>query len=121
METIRNTGLGDSLLLRRTEAPPAEQPAVTLDGQTTIPSPQEPPRPTRGLQTAEVPSIPLPASPTKTKKKPLVLRDRCTIYLEREVNDQLDMAARIEGRERSEIASDLLRKHLPKYRIEREK
>ena len=119
METTRKTGLGDSLLLRRTEAPLIAAPAVVPDVQTSdvMPIPETVPPVPKKFETKSV----LPRqTPTKKRKAPLVLRDRCTLYLEREVNDQLDMTARIEGRERSEVATDILRKYLPKYRVERE-
>ena len=49
----------------------------------------------------------------------LTLRDKVTLHLDRDVNEQLDLAARVEGKERSEVTSEILRKHLPRYRIER--
>lgn len=117
METTRKTGLGDSLLLRRTEAPSAVTPTVIPDAQvpagvsTPEPTPSEP-------ATVEAESVLPPPDSKLPRKVPLVLRDRCTLYLDRAVNEQLHMAARIEGRERSEVVTDILRKHLPKYRIE---
>lgn len=120
METIRNTGLGNSLLLRRTDTPPAAAADVSSD----IPTFETPaaPEPSPSLAPAAEPetTIPQPESRKATKQR-LTLRDRCTLYLDRQVNDQLDIAARIEGRERSEIVSDLLSQHLPRYRVEREK
>lgn len=118
MDTIKKTGLGESLLLRRTETPPMPTLAEVPDVQTSevLPKPEPvAPEPIRVESLA-----PRPAA-KKPKKKVLVLRDRCTLYLERAVNEQLHLAARIEGRERSEIATEILRKHLPKYRVEREK
>lgn len=118
MDTIKKTGLGESLLLRRTETPPVLTPAEVPDVQTSEVLPQPEPA-TAAPKPIEIPA---PRSVAKKSKKiPLELRDRCTLYLERAVNEQLHMAARIEGRERSEIASEILRKHLPKYRVEREK
>jgi hypothetical protein len=60
-----------------------------------------------------------PARKRKKKKPALVLRDRCTLYLERDVNELLDHAAHAEARDRSELVSELLRKHLPRYQVER--
>ena len=51
--------------------------------------------------------------------KAVAARDRCTLYLSRELNAQLDLVAHIERKERSEIVESLLRAHLPKYRVER--
>lgn len=118
MDTIKKTGLGESLLLRRTENPPMPTPVEVPDVQTSevLPKP-EPIAPEPVLVESPAPR----SAAKKPKKQMLVLRDRCTLYLERAVNEQLHMAARIEGRERSEIATDILRKHLPKYRVEREK
>ena len=119
METIRKTGLGDSLLLRRTEAPPTAVPAVPADVQT--PDLSSPPEPTSSVPAIATTDSALPQPSSKKRpKEQLVLRDRCTLYLERAVNERLDMAARIEGRERSEVATDILQKYLPKYRVERE-
>lgn len=119
MKTTRKTGLGDSLLLQRTE--PA--PETIVPAPTDVPASEPMSIPTPPPPQTEVeaePALPEPVSKKQQKVK-LVLRDRCTLYLERTVNEQLGMVARIEGRERSDIASDILRKHLPKYRIEREK
>jgi len=46
-------------------------------------------------------------------------RERCTLYLSPEINAQLDLAAHIERKERSQVVEALLRQHLPKYRVER--
>lgn len=119
METPKRTGLGDSLLLRRTETLTEPPRPVASDVQTPEVIPTVKPNVTQEPSPDETPT-PQPAA-KKSKKTPLVLRDRCTLYLERTVNEQLHMAARIEGRERSEVVTDILRKHLPKYRIEREK
>lgn len=45
------------------------------------------------------------------------LRDRCTLYLDEEINQLLNMVARVEQKQRSEVVSELLRKYLPRYRI----
>jgi metal-responsive CopG/Arc/MetJ family transcriptional regulator len=47
------------------------------------------------------------------------LRDRCTVYLDPAVNQQLDFVARVERRQRSEVVTDILRRYLPKYQIKR--
>ena len=47
-------------------------------------------------------------------------RDRCTIYIDHDVNEQLDIVARIERKQRSEVVTQLLRQHLPSYRIDLE-
>ncbi|MDB5343265.1 MAG: hypothetical protein JWP89_1642 [Schlesneria sp.] len=116
MQPTRKTGLGDSLLLRRTEEPPAEVSDVSSDAPMAGVSPAPVSEPTA---TKTEPVLPQ-ARPTKKRKEQLVLRDRSTLYLERSVNEQLRLVAQIEGRERSEVATDILRKYLPKYRIERE-
>lgn len=100
----KNTGLGSSLLLKRT----ADASAKNTDGD---------------VQTPEASGRPdvkadQPAKPTRPQPKDL--RDRCTIYLDADVNRQLDLVARIERRQRSEVVTDLLRANLPKYRIDLE-
>lgn len=116
MEKQNKTGLGKSLLLQRTviSAVPPTTPAV-VPAEEVTPAPELTELPEPILEPIPVP--PPPAS-RKSSAKPLVLRDQCTLYLEREVNKQLHIVARAEGRERSEIVSDILRQHLPKYRIE---
>jgi hypothetical protein len=98
----KRTGLGKSLLLRRTEA---DEPSPRSEDA------QSPP-PTDRFDTDET-SQP-PASP----RRPRALRDRCTIYIEPEVNKQLDLVARIQRRQRSEVVTQILRENLPKYRID---
>ncbi|MDB5341993.1 MAG: hypothetical protein JWP89_370 [Schlesneria sp.] len=119
MQPTRKTGLGDSLLLRRTEEPAPEASAVSADVPMASVSPAPESEPTVPVVTPIEPVLPRTTS-TKKRKEQLVLRDRSTLYLERSVNEQLRLVARIEGRERSEVATDILRKYLPKYRIERE-
>ena len=109
--STRRTGLGlGSLLLHRTTerevAPtprtyPAPQPAEAETYPETT-SPQARPLNQRGINPARQ------------------LRDRCTLYLEPGVNQQLDLVARIERRQRSEGVTDILRRYLPKYRISEE-
>ncbi len=118
METSNKTGLGNSLLLQRTviSAVPPATPAV-------VPAQEATPAPVLPYQPESIPEpIPIPPiqASRKSPKQPLVLRDQCTLYIERGVNRQLHIVAHAEGRERSEIVSDILRKHLPKYRIELE-
>ncbi len=118
METTKNTGLGSSLLLQRTERPVSETSANVPDVQTLVtptPEPDAKPKPT------SVEALPPHQTSKKSRTKALVLRDRCTLYLDRELNEQLHITSRVEGRERSDVVNDILRKHLPKYRIEREK
>lgn len=114
METERKTGLGGSLLLQRTDVPPQFKPQ---DSPIEVPD-------------VEIAAVPEKAQPNAIieeprQKQPMrrkaarVLRDRCTLYLERDVNEQLDIAARLQGRERSEVVTELLQKHLPKYQVER--
>jgi hypothetical protein len=98
---IKKTGLGRSLLLRRTTPKPPERP----DAQAPEPSEQG------GRQDEE---------PASRRPQPKNLRDKCTLYLDADVNEQLDAVARIERKQRSEVATELLRAHLPKYEISRE-
>jgi hypothetical protein len=98
----RNTGLGDSLLLKRTD------PARPLPVQKET-SKQEQPQPV---------DADAPARPAAPRRRPRRIRDRCTIYLDPEVNKRLDLVARIERKERSEVATEILRQHLPSYRID---
>lgn len=97
----QNTGLGDSLLLRRTDEPRAAQPIT--DAQTS-----------RRPEHLDVPESKRPA------RKVRPLRDRCTIYLEPDVNRQLDLVARLEHKQRSEVVAEILRTHLPRYEVRRE-
>jgi len=99
-----NTGLGESLLLRRTDETQASQPAANVETPRRSPSPQP----------QSQPKVSRPAP----KLRPL--RDRCTIYLDPDINRRLDLVARIERKERSEVVSDLLREHLPHYEIRRD-
>lgn len=101
----KRSGLAGSFLFGRRAEPVSDAPNVSDVSD---------------VQTPPVPAISKPRQPVSRASKPLSLRDRCTIYLERTVNDRLDLVARIEGRERSEVVTELLQKHLPKYRIESE-
>jgi hypothetical protein len=104
----RKTGLGDSLLLKRTVQPEVQSPdaADAASGADSMP-----------METPQTPQASVHPKRSKRSKK-LMLRDRCTIYLDVEVNQQLDIAARIENKERSEVVTEILRQHLPKYRID---
>lgn len=115
----KQTGLGMSLLLRRTEPKPiTEQPAVVSQPEpTAVPEPVTAQPSVEEVAVQEIPK----GNRKKTRQKPQVLQDRCTLYIARDVNDKLDLASRVEDRDRSEIVSELLRKHLPEYRIERKK
>lgn len=99
----KHTGLGSSLLLQRTVTEPLENP---------IPS-----------QTSERPEH-FEVDPGSDRQpeieKPQELRDRCTLYLDRDVNTQLDLVARIERKQRSEVVTEILRANMPKYRVDRE-
>lgn len=112
METTKKTGLGSSLLLQRTETAEPPQHGDVPDVQTS-----------ETAKRLEVSNVPMPrpsrrpATSRKGKAKRLVLRDKCTLFLDREVNERLDLAARVEGMERSEMATEILRKYLPNYRI----
>lgn len=102
--TDKNTGLGDSLLLKRTDPDGAGE--LPKDAQT----PGAAKRPEAAVR-----------RPSKTARPtPIQLRDRCTIYLDPDVNRQLDLVARIERRQRSEVVTDTLRANLPKYRVDLE-
>ncbi len=123
MATDRKTGLGSSLLLRRTAqlAEPSVEPKTEPVQEIPASEPKPlPPVESQPESAVEMPVVALPSTPKKKGTEKPTLRDRCTLYLERGVNEQLHMTSRIEGRERSEIVSEILRKHLPKYRIERE-
>jgi len=105
--STRRTGLG-SLLLRRT------------DGERH-PKPPEEHEPHRGPPDPTLdpgPGIDLPTEPTRKTNRARP-RDRCTLYLDEDVNQQLDLVARVERRQRSEVVTELLRRHLPSYRISR--
>jgi hypothetical protein len=102
--TDKNTGLGNSLLLKRT-------------------ADHGPEKPSQGAQTSESsgrPDVIPDGQPKPTRRKPRDLRDRCTIYLDPDVNQQLDLVARIQRRQRSQVVTEILRANLPKYRIDME-
>src|SRR5262249_32696243 len=121
METDKKTGLGSSFLFQRTEPArppsPLEGPAVlevpAIPDGSTVQAPQTPKH-----STAQHPARSTGSRPKKAQR--LVLRDKRTLHIDRDVDERLTLAARIEGRERSEVVSDLLRKYLPRYRVERE-
>lgn len=106
MSTSRRTGLGVPHLFRR----PAEAKPTPLPEQEDLQPNDQPPESTNWGQRE------LPASRTQPVRKPR-LRDRCTLYLDPEINQQLDFVAGVERRQRSEVVTELLRAHLPKYRI----
>src|SRR5687767_10160691 len=94
----KKTGLGQSLLLHRT-------------------TPDDPKRAdAQAPASSEPQATRLPTRPPSLKS----IYDKCTLYLAPDVNEQLDLAARIERKSRSDIATELLRTHLRTYRIERE-
>ena len=102
----KQTGLGvDSFLLRRPTEEATERPDVPESAPTA--ESQLPPT----ARPADRAARPKPNKPQPTP------RDRCTLYLDREINERLDLAAQFEDSERSEIVTKMLREHLPKYRI----
>jgi hypothetical protein len=116
--TDKHTGLGDSLLLQRT-APP-QRPELP-----TVPQPMDrlehlEANPEHVDQPAQSNMLPQNNRSPQSDQPPRPLRDRCTIYLDREVNAELDFVARIERRERSAVVSEILRGHLPKYHVNQE-
>lgn len=111
----KKTGLGNSLLLRRTE--PTLEPEIATEAQSSDRS--EPQKLQRSetpdgevLQTPQPPEDPLPPTP-----KPQPVRDRCTIYLDPDVNRRLHVVARIEGKDRSDIVTEILRQYLPEFEV----
>ena len=68
---------------------------------------------TQALEMTETADAPSPI-PAKRRE----LRDRCTLYLNPEVNERLDLVSRIERKERSVVVTEILRSHLPNYRID---
>lgn len=59
-----------------------------------------------------------PARPPRRRAaKRTRLRIRRTIHLEDDLDEQLSLVAGIEGKERSEIVNNLLRKHLRQYEV----
>lgn len=102
--TDKHTGLGESLLLQRT----TPQPATEVS------------QPTQTFERSEHPDAHSEPQRSPAPQKAQELRDRCTIYLEADVNAQLDLVARIERKQRSEVVTAILRENLPKYRVDRE-
>jgi hypothetical protein len=102
--TEKKTGLGNSLLLKRTSPRNAPSPHVSerLDAQTSEAS--------RRLDARK--------NQRGGKRPAKPLRDKCTIYLESDVNERLEIVARMERKERSEVVTEILRRHLPKYRVD---
>lgn len=120
----KKTGLGSSLLLQRTEPTSASQPRNARDVQT----PEVPE--TSALDEVEDAAVQTPRTLKRSQRSPhsqrrgkarVIPRQRCTLHLDEDVEEQLDLVARVEGKERSEVVSDLLRTHLPKYRIQIQK
>lgn len=111
----KKTGLGSSLLVRRTgtsEDPERfDVPNVSDASEPETSNSSEP----QNAQTPETSE----RSNVQTSRKSIrqVVRDRCTLYLDQDVNERLRLVAGIEGKERSEIASDLLRQYLPEYDV----
>lgn len=124
MENKNKTGLGGSLLLRKTEPTAPQTPPTVPPPEVASMPPVEPQPVQESPENVSTPSMPRNLKSrqrtSKKGKKPLVLRDQCTFYISHEVNERLHLVSGIEGRDRSEIVSDLLQKHLPTYRIERQ-
>ena len=109
----KKTGLGSSLLLKRTTPP---EPTLNVNHCSALPPLTEPER----SNVSDVSDAPQD-QPTVASNQPVneVLRDRCTIYIDKDVNDRLETAARLERKQRSEVVTEILRQHLPNYRIDR--
>lgn len=111
----KKTGLGSSLLLRRTE--PTLEPAMVVETPMPDRSQAQKAKPAKspdgqGIQTPQHPENrpqPIP--------KLQQVRDRCTLYLDPDVNRRLHVTARIEGKDRSEIVTEVLRQHLPEFEV----
>jgi hypothetical protein len=108
----KKTGLAaEPLLLQRTD-----QVAEPQTEQFSAPPSQAAPR-----KNSNHP--PLPArKPTKRNGGAYraVPRTKVTLFIDEDVNAHLDLTARVEGKQRSEVATEILRKHMPRYRIEPE-
>jgi hypothetical protein len=94
----KRTGLG--FLLARTE-------------------PEYPKTPQKPIDT-EQPSSPNAPEPETEVQSLKQLGDRCTIYLDRDINAHLDFVSRIECKRRSQIVCEILRAYLPKYSVTKE-
>ena len=99
----KKTGLAESLLFRRSAKPAPQEP---------LPRAPEPLPP--GVETDRPAPI---ERPTRRVEREMRLRDRCTLYLDEEINELLDTVARFEQKQRSEVVTELLRKYLPRYRV----
>lgn len=114
-QSDKQTGLGSSLLVRRTE-PPQEM------AETANPKPRVSLEPVREEQSDAVDPrvIQTPKRPdvqTSEKSQPQGVRDRCTLYLSPDVNQRLHITARLEEKERSDVVNELLRQNLPKFEV----
>lgn len=119
MKNDKKTGLAPSLLLRRTEPteipePNNVPPATEIDEpvtETAFPDAQT-------SSQSETATIAGSRRPGKIFR--MIPRDKATIYMERDLNEQLRRVAALEGRDRSDVVNQILRKHLPRYRVERQ-
>lgn len=103
LTTPKKTGLAGSLLFGRAAKPAPAEPRPSAVAAPAAPVESDG-------------SIPV-ERPSRRVERELRLRDRCTLYLDEEINELLNSVARIEQRQRSEVVSELLRKYLPRYRV----
>jgi hypothetical protein len=111
MKDKPKTGLGSSLLLQRTDK---RKRSPARDGKTP-----EAPKSSGRPDASDHGATPKPAEPIKRPEPVVLPRQRCTLYLDEDVNEQLSLTAGIENKQRSEIVTEILRRHLPTYTIER--
>lgn len=111
----KGTGLGSSLLVRRTE--PLAEPKVSEEVQAAVdPEPQK--REDSTTPSSQVLQIHVHEDNSAGQEtKPQMIRDRCTIYLDPDVNQRLHLTARVEEKDRSQIVNEILRQHLPEFQV----
>jgi hypothetical protein len=122
MAKERKTGLGDFLFGRESNSPVPPQ-RSEADYAPEVDEPQQQVR-------ADHENRPIPEPqgyPPRTFRRPTnrrvalkALRDKCTIYLEPDVNQELDVVSRVEQKMRSEVVNDILRQYLPHYDVRRQ-
>lgn len=100
------TGLGNSLLLQRTE-------------KGRRPVAQQPKTPGRLERSSDSDAPPAPQEQVERPVEVVLPRARCTLYIDEDVNEQLSLVAGIEKRQRSEVVTEILRSHLPTYSVQR--
>lgn len=111
----KSTGLG-SLLLKRTEndaASESKPPAVETSKRPDVQAAQD--RSSAEIKSDSSSTEQNNSAAKQEADRPQTARDRCTLYLDADLNRQLHIAAKLEGKERSEIVSEILRQHLPVY------